>query len=126
MLTIRHAYLVAYSMLYSHYWDTRRHEERMKKAFSLPGWLGSMDPYMFEGSMSADPAYWEDWSEIAKKISNSTLLTSAEALQVCISFIEFYAAEFDFDIQWVADEIKTLSPEGDLWTSYIRATVGTE
>lgn len=89
MLTKEQAYLAVFRYLYKAYEETNDE--------SLMDLLGSMNPYLFKGAISADPAVWFDWLENVEKVTSKDKITSSEAFQAMTEFLNFYQEEFGDD-----------------------------
>ncbi len=85
--------------------------------------LSGFNPYLFEGSMSADPAAWGDWNNSVKKITKRDSLTSCEAFEATYGFIVFHQEEFGFDLSWVIEKMQTMSADSDDWKSSIKNVI---
>ena len=77
--------------------------------------LSRFNPNLWHDGMSADPAAWEDWNNVIKKISNNNLLTSFETLNASIKFIKFHQDEFGFELNWLINKLNTTSIESPEW-----------
>ncbi|MCL2774335.1 MAG: barstar family protein [Oscillospiraceae bacterium] len=115
-LDLKQGYLAMFYLLDEHYWKTTKND-------SLAMVLGFLSPFTFIDSMSADPACWIEWQETVKKITNEDSMTSEEVLKASIKFLEIYSNDF-FQIGWVIDALKKLSPESDIWINYIKKALG--
>lgn len=65
-LTLKQAYLVMFCMMDTYYERT--------KLDDISALLGSFNPYLFEGKISAEPAVWSDWVNCVKKITSHDYL----------------------------------------------------
>ena len=105
-------------MLDEHYWENTKND-------ALGSLLGDLSPYIFEGSISADPAAWTDWVSCVKKVSDLDMLKSDEVLQVCRIFLGFYMTDFGFDVGWILQDLEKLSAESDIWLTCVKKSYET-
>ena len=112
MLSKEQAYLAMFFMLDQHYWTSTKND-------SLGQLLGSLNPYLFIGSKTADPAAWEDWIDSITRITDASLLSPDEALKACMVFLEFYMSEFGFDVGWILEDIRNMSDNDKVWLFYV-------
>ena len=56
-MTSKQGFYLMFYLLDQMYWEDTENDV-------LGGMLGAMNPDLFEGGVSADPAYWEDWQEM--------------------------------------------------------------
>ena len=56
-MTSKQGFYLMFYLLDQMYWENTEND-------TLGNMLSSMNPDLFEGGVSADPAYWEDWQEM--------------------------------------------------------------
>ncbi len=110
-LSIRQAYLAMFHLLDVFYWDTRDED--------FASLVSGFDPYLFEESMSADPAAWGDWKDSVKKVTDRELLTTDEALDATRKFIVFHRDEFGFNLGWLVDRLDGMTANDKNWLDSI-------
>jgi hypothetical protein len=95
------------------YWDETRHD-------SLAAMLGSLNPFLFEDSISADPAAFQSWVDSVKKVTGEDVLTYDEAFQASLIFLKLYQIEFGFEIGWIIDELSVASGKNERWINCVK------
>ncbi|PJI07264.1 MULTISPECIES: hypothetical protein [Clostridium] len=92
-LTLKQAYMSMFYYLCS-IWNKVKDDKTIYNIDDFSAFMGGINPFLFKGSMSADPAAWEDWISCVNKIesnnSEEIMLTSVEAFDCMISFVKFY------------------------------------
>ncbi len=114
-LDIKQSYLAMFEQLDGIYEET--------KDDCLGSLLGGFNPDLFIGSMSADPAAWEDWKKAVEKITGEELLTSDEVLCAVREFIKFHQEEFGFDLNWLIDKLNATSVDSSDWIRSVRTAL---
>lgn len=85
---IKKAYLSLYEFLDNEYYK--------KSDDALAVLLGSMNPYIFIGGMSADSACYSDFSVLAQRYENDDVKT---AYKCSVDFLNMYCNDYKFDIK---------------------------
>lgn len=106
-LTIRQAYLAMY-YYFNDIWIKLKNKN-IPSFDDFIDLISDVDPFLFKGSMSADPAAWEYWINCVSNVKalkdKDIKLTSEEAFQCMIIFIELYINEMNFDLKWLIEII---------------------
>jgi hypothetical protein len=97
MLSVKQGYLAMFLMLVK-YWDET-------KCDSLGAMLGSLNPFLFKGYISADPAAFVDWVNSVKKVTVKEMLTEDEAFEASLMFVSLYRNDFGFEVGWIIDDL---------------------
>jgi len=82
--------------------------------------LGGFNPNLFIGSMSADPAAWNDWKISVKKITTNEFLTFDETLQAIKIFVVFHKETFGFNLVWLIDKLNLISVDDIMWSTIVK------
>lgn len=75
-----------------------------------------MDPYLFKGLLSADPAAWEDFSEYYEEAKSAYSTEFDIAYYTAIRFLRVYEEEWDYPIPYA---MKEFTPEA--YRKYLNA-----
>lgn len=111
MLSVKQGYLAMFLMLVK-YWDETKHD-------SLGAMLGSLNPFLFKGYISADPAAILDWEKSVKKVTDKEMLTEDEAFEASLIFLSLYQNDFGFEIGWIIDDLGITEIRGMRWNDGI-------
>ena len=106
-LSIRQSYLVAYQLLDRVYNEVE--EEDIEDTYG--SLIGGFDPYLFADDTSADPAAWNDWKNVVKRVIRKDCLDLQEVLDATYAFIKFHQDEFGFKLSHVLKKIKSVTTE---------------
>jgi hypothetical protein len=112
MLNLERSYLAMFFML-DEYWDETKHD-------SLAAMLGSLNPFLFKDSISADPAAFQNWVDSVKKVTDEGVLTYDEAFQASLIFLKLYQIEFGFEVGGVIDELSAMTGKNERWINCIK------
>lgn len=106
-MTSKQGFYLMFYLLDQMYWEDTENDV-------LGGMLGAMNPDLFEGGVSADPAYWEDWQEMIAEAGMKEPLTVEQVLEIIQRFLAFYRQTFEFDLQTIEKRIKQMDKEDAL------------
>jgi len=103
-LSIRQSYLVAFQLLHRIY-------NEIEDDDIYESLVSGFDPYIFVDETPADPAAWEDWERVVKRITCNDCLDMQEVLDATYAFIKFHQDEFGFKLAHILEKIKTITTE---------------
>lgn len=116
ILSIEQAYLAIFYFL-DRCWEEIKTDD-------LGCLLGAINPYLFKDCKTADSAYWEDWLAAVIKVTTSKNLSSDEAFEAMIFFLEGQMGQFDFDLKPVIDLVQSNTFDNEfIWKSSIRKSI---
>ena len=112
-MTYKQGFFVMFNLLDDYYLEDVNNND-------LAILLSSMNPGLFEGSYSADPAYWEDWKRILREKAIKEPISTDSLLDMICSFLDYYQREFEFNLRVVIEKINELSKESELLIKYMK------
>ena len=118
-MTSKQGFYLMFYLLDQMYWENTEND-------TLGNMLSSMNPDLFEGGVSADPAYWEDWQEMIAEAGMKDPLTVEQVLEIIQRFLAFYRQTFEFDLQTIEKRIKQMDKENALLKQCMEWTMEVE
>ena len=112
MLTVWQAYLAIFFLLEKYYCEK---DENTHGAFALGDLLGGMSPFTFSDGLPADPATYDDWTNLVKEVAGKERLSEDEAFNLITSFLRFHIENFGYDLQYVIDDLPEFKAK--YWTA---------
>jgi hypothetical protein len=94
-MTLREAYIYIYGVLEGYYENTR--------IVDLGDILTDMTLWsnLWKDESPLDPAYWGDWINAVRKVTDKDSLTDTEAVKAAIYFLKFYNDNHGFKLKKV-------------------------
>lgn len=92
----------------------------------LGGLLGSVNPYLFDRDLPADTATFDEWKSFISQVSqkNGNSIKADEVYKAIIKFLEFYSAEFGFNLEDIINDVKNhrISNESvyEVWSQCVK------
>jgi len=104
-VNIFQSYLVMFNFLDKCYDDTKND--------TLGALLGAFNPTLSDDNLPMDLAAWEDWSQCFQRFANEDKIDEKKIFNITMDFIYFYKNEFDFDLDWLLNEMKNGEQENN-------------
>ena len=106
-LNVKQAYRTMVDFLDGYYWNTKND--------TLAGMLGFMNTELCGDGMPADTAVWSTWNECVDAITDDHALSSDNAFQAMVRFLEKYDLNFGFDLKWLLSELNVSPSTMEKW-----------